>query len=402
MLHRVYLSPGMFGFGTLGSYNYFVHVERALHELIRKAGDEAETHVVRVSPTASIRRRAASLVHVVARTCNSAGSPRGPIHLLGHSTGGLDARLAASPGVSLDVDARTVEWLPRLASVTMMNSPHFGTPLASFFTTAQGERVLRALSVLTVVVLSAGRAPLSALGLLLTVLGDLDRAMGARRGMLERATEALVRTLGAVYGREVREFVGAIGEDEGGVVQLTPEAMDLFAAAVRDRPGVFYQSTASMVPPQGLRRLLPAIVRPYRTLSGALFATLHEITARGDSRYPCAARSEEDSERTLLRAFGSSPGACANDGFVPTRSQLWGKLVWAGLGDHYDVIGHFRVGRPLGAKRRDHGTPAHVDWLYSGSAFDPTRFASLMNAIAAGIVSSGRSLAAGAPPMPAR
>jgi hypothetical protein len=31
MLHHVYFSPGMFGFGRLGSYNYFAHVERNGH-----------------------------------------------------------------------------------------------------------------------------------------------------------------------------------------------------------------------------------------------------------------------------------------------------------------------------------------------------------------------------------
>jgi hypothetical protein len=85
-----------------------------------------------------------------------------------------------------------------------------------------------------------------------------------------------------------------------------------------------------------------------------------------------------------------------NDGIVPIRSQLCGKLVWAGLGDHYDVIGHFAPARRLGAKRDACDAPAHVDWLCSGSGFDAARFASLTDAIAAGIVSSGRSLAAGA------
>jgi hypothetical protein len=28
MRQHVYFSPGMFGFGRLGSYNYFAHVER--------------------------------------------------------------------------------------------------------------------------------------------------------------------------------------------------------------------------------------------------------------------------------------------------------------------------------------------------------------------------------------
>src|SRR5262249_5055304 len=61
MLHHVYLSPGMFGFGRLASYDYFTHVERALTARLRAAGHEVATHVIHVSPTASIRRRALTL-----------------------------------------------------------------------------------------------------------------------------------------------------------------------------------------------------------------------------------------------------------------------------------------------------------------------------------------------------
>src|SRR6185312_2901900 len=96
-------------------------------------------------PTASIRRRALSLTELVAETCGDAG----PIHLVGHSTGGLDARLVASPSVALAVPPEKLAWRKRLVSVTSMNAPHFGTPLATFFTTASGQRALRALSALT-------------------------------------------------------------------------------------------------------------------------------------------------------------------------------------------------------------------------------------------------------------
>ena len=43
----------------------------------------------KVAPTASIRRRATRLAELIAKTCEDDDSP---IHLLGHSTGGLDAR----------------------------------------------------------------------------------------------------------------------------------------------------------------------------------------------------------------------------------------------------------------------------------------------------------------------
>ena len=57
MRHHVYLSPGMFGFGRLGSYNYFGHVERELTTRFAAAGHELFVHVINDLPTASIRRR---------------------------------------------------------------------------------------------------------------------------------------------------------------------------------------------------------------------------------------------------------------------------------------------------------------------------------------------------------
>src|SRR3954471_17540344 len=92
MRHHVYLSPGMFGFGCLGSYNYFAYVERELKARFAAAGHELLAHVIEDLPTASIRRRATRLAEVIQQT----GMTSDAIHLVGHSTGGLDARLVSS------------------------------------------------------------------------------------------------------------------------------------------------------------------------------------------------------------------------------------------------------------------------------------------------------------------
>jgi triacylglycerol lipase len=55
MRQHVYLSPGMFGFGRLGSYNYFAHVERELAVRFAAAGHELVAHPIDDLPTASIR-----------------------------------------------------------------------------------------------------------------------------------------------------------------------------------------------------------------------------------------------------------------------------------------------------------------------------------------------------------
>ena len=392
MLHRIYLSPGMFGFGRLASYDYFTHLERALSERLRAAGEEVEIHVVQVSPTASIRRRALKLTELVARTCDLTASNGGPIHLMGHSTGGLDARLVASPSVSLAVPPGTLAWRSRLTSVTTINAPHFGTPLASFFTTASGQRVLRALSALTFIALSLGSPPLAVASALVMAFSRIDRSLGLELKLLDRMTDALVRVLDDARGQDVRDYLDAISGDQGAMVQLMPEAMDLYVAGVEDRVGVLYQSTASMAPAPSANMVLPALPHPWRVVSGGIFAILHGITSRFDRHYPCAADTlTPDTEQTLARAFGSVPAVYANDGVVPIRSQIWGKLVWTGHGDHLDVLGHFGDRTPVATQVLVDGPPAHVDWLYSGSAFDRAQFASLMDAVAAGLLESSRS-----------
>src|SRR5688572_855246 len=86
---RVYLSPGMFGFARVASFSYFEHAVRAIERRFRAVDRPVEVRVVEVHPTASIRRRAAKLAQMITDTSGDSG----PIHIVGHSTGGLDARL---------------------------------------------------------------------------------------------------------------------------------------------------------------------------------------------------------------------------------------------------------------------------------------------------------------------
>ncbi len=388
MVHHVYLSAGMFGFTRLASYDYFSHVRRALEARFRQAGLELETHVSDVLPTASVRRRAGRLAELIERTATGDG----PIHLLGHSTGGLDARLVASPCAQLPPPAG-MTWMARLRSVTTMNTPHYGTPLASFFATAKGQRVLYALSAFTVVGLSLGERPLAVASVLIGVIGRGDRALGFTLPILDRTVASLVDLVDDARSPEVRTYLKAIEEDQGAMLQLSPEAMDLMVAGFEDRPGVRYQSTVSMSPAPVARAWMRAVGHPFHAASLALFTALHGITALHDPVYPCAREPKTSGDRgaadlaateaMLTTALGASPDLHANDGCVPIRSQLWGTLVWAGLGDHLDVLGHYRDDAP-----DERVELRHHDWLTSGSRFDDASFEALMDAVAAGMMDS--------------
>jgi triacylglycerol esterase/lipase EstA (alpha/beta hydrolase family) len=387
MHHRLYFSPGIFGFGRLASYDYFAHLVRALSDRIRAAGDTVETHVAQVAPTASIRRRAATLVELVTQTCEPSNPRGGPIHLIGHSTGGLDARLVASSIAPSSMASRSTAWHSRLASITTMNAPHLGTPLASFFTTVSGARVLRALSALTFIALTIGSPPLSAVSALVVALSRIDRALGLEIGVIDRATETLLHLLDDARSAEVREYVDAVTKDQGAMVQLMPEAMDLFGAGVVDCPGVYCQSTASMAPAPGAATFVRTLGRPWRTTSAMIFAALHGISSRCSAMYPCALPDAgRDAEERMMRAFGSSPGVRANDGVVPIRSQVWGKLVWVGHGDHLDVLGHFTDSSRRSRRGREEESLPHVDWLFSGSSFGRDQFEAMTGAIADGLL----------------
>src|ERR1041384_4279657 len=84
-VHSVYLIPGMFGFAQLAGYDYFGHVRSAIERRYADAGKLVRIEVVAPPPTASLRYRARLLARAVHRTAGP-----GPIHLVGHSTGGID------------------------------------------------------------------------------------------------------------------------------------------------------------------------------------------------------------------------------------------------------------------------------------------------------------------------
>ena len=86
--------------------------------------------------------------------------------------------------------------------------------------------------------------------------------------------------------------------------------------------------------------------------------------------------------RPLRLAYGRIPDARANDGMVPTRSQVWGTVVRAVWADHLDVIGHFALPTHV---------PPHFDWLASGTGFTRGQFEETWRAIATFVGAAGRS-----------
>jgi hypothetical protein len=366
--HHIYLIPGFFGFINFGRLVYFGHVRDALERSLDGQGTPAEIHRVRVSPTASLRKRAAEIARNIAET-----SPGGPIHLIGHSTGGLDARLLCTPGVDLAVDGVDVEALAqRVRTIVTVSAPHYGTPLASFFTGLLGQKLLHLLSLATVAILREGRLPLS-------LLARVGAAL-ARFGLPGSQTEAILDHLEAeLLGRlspderyPVSQFFRAIGEDQGLLPQLTPDGIDLFNAAAADRPGVRYGCVVSCARRPRWVGHFKLGTSPTRQATFLLYRWLHDQT--GGAAVARLPRPKPDQLDTLRRMYGSLPRPDDSDGVVPVYSQLWGEVLHAARGDHLDVIGHY------GDER---ATPPRHDWLITGSHFDAPAFDALWNAVSA-------------------
>jgi len=371
---RVYLAPGMFGFARLVSFEYFEHVIRAIEERFQAQGRPVEVRVCEVHPTSSIRRRATKLAEMIAE---SSEDDEGPIHIVGHSTGGLDARLVASPSVHLrpDVNQR-LDWTERLRSITTVNTPHYGTPLASFFATVSGQRLLYAISALTVTALKLGAPPFAAASALVAAFGR-SQLIGLELELVDRLVDSVIRVLDEASSRELRAWLKLLRDDQGGIVQLMPEAMDLFQAGVEDRETVRYQCVATYAPPNAVRDWISNFRSPWAAMSATIFTALYNITARQDERYPCCA-TDGSAQKRVRALLGEAPPVSASDGVVPLYSQIWGELIWVGKADHLDIVGHFPG--PPGPP------PMHTDWLASGSRFSQVRFDVVMDRIVSGML----------------
>ena len=360
--HHIYLVPGFFGFTNLGEIKYFAHVIDFLERRSRALGVRAEIHVVRTHPTASLPQRAVRVLETIGETMGREGA----VHVIGHSSGGLDARLLVAPGVSLPSAASVERVARRVATVITVATPHHGTPLASFFASLLGQRLLRFLSLWTVYVLRFGRLPISVVAKLGALFARLDDHVGLNSALLDQLFGQLLADFSPARRGAVETFFAEVSKDQALLPQLTPEGMDVFNATVRDRPGVRYASVVTRARPPGVRSTLAAGLDPSAQASHAVYQALYRLASRTPQvRAPALAPAQA---RRLRRAYGTLPGAGANDGIVPTRSQPWGDVIHAAQADHLDVIGHFH-------DRAD--PPRHTDWLTTGSGFDAERFAAL-------------------------
>lgn len=365
MTHHVVLIPGFFGFEALGELRYFAGVADALERALDERGVAAEVSELPTLPTASIRVRAAA---VLDRVGAIADANEGPIHLVGHSTGGLDARLALAPTASLPSERPQKELFERVRSLVTVSTPHLGTPLASFFASVAGKPLLRLFALVMAALLQERRLPLKVPLTLGRVLARVDDLVGLKNTTIDELYEGLLSDFGPEQRREIAELLDQIASDQSLIFQLTPAAVDLLNSATADPEGIRYGSVLTRAGRPGLRAMRDIGRDVYGQALHGLFAALTLLSGRAREQPLLPAHEER-----LRSIFDDVPTHRANDGIVPTRSQLWGEVIDGCCGDHLDVVGHYPTEREGSSS----------DWLPSGSGFTDADFDRVWASVAA-------------------
>jgi len=121
MSHKVILVPGFLGFTHLGAVQYFHRVGEVLSECLSRRNGNSEVIYAETLPAGSIRRRSEALFRTIVR---HGGGKAENISIIGHSTGGLDARMVATPSVHFQDTERDEEIVKRIRHVVTISTPH--------------------------------------------------------------------------------------------------------------------------------------------------------------------------------------------------------------------------------------------------------------------------------------
>ena len=372
--HHVLLIPGFFGFGKLGEISYFSGVREAIEENFAALGLEVEVTEVPTLPMASIRWRAARVLETLAAV---ASKDDGPIHLIGHSTGGLDARVAISPAASLPSKGEFQAY-DRIQTLVTVCAPHYGTPVATYFTRPLGRFVIRTLGRYLIFMLERGRMPLKLmlrLGYFAVRLRDPRRK---RHSAFDELYEKLLHDLSEPRRLELVSFLKAVVADQSLLFQLTPAGCDLLNACTAD-PKIAYASVVARAAPPTFRNAWRSLRDLYAQLMFPVYAFLYRLASREALGNPALSSAQETQ---IMRGGGPLPVRADSDGLVPTMSQVWGEVLYFAQADHLDVVGQYGLSTAAAATG---------DWIPSFSSFGPEQFAELWSSVAGFIVKSARA-----------
>lgn len=342
---QVLLVPGFFGFGSFGREGrphiiYFDHVIKAM--VAARPELSGRIHVHEPPPMGSLQARVRTLQNAVLQRLGGAllrgeARGRGPrIHIVGHSTGGLDARLLANPRYRFQGEDRKLrtQLLRHLGTVVTLSAPQHGTPISKSFMSGLPRLVLEGMSVATIMA-DAGRVTqrlgLPGIGLAYTLFQAV-RPRPYVNGVIDLLTGMDEET-----ARQIERFRGMVMSDTRILHDLAPERMATLNERLGDHGARLVEIVTVAPRPSCTRGVLHALDRRL------VYALCYAGAARSDFRPqsfpkgPWIAACPPGTERETVE-----DAPCANDGIVPASSQtLGGHAARIVLADHLDVIGHF-------------------------------------------------------------
>ncbi len=370
----IVLMPGALGFKTLGTYPYFgPNVAATLTARLNTAGRRVGLTYVGSRGTGTLLQRQCHFLETFVRSGELSG-PRLPrIHLVGHSTGGLDAELLTRSrpldGTYWPADVRPFR--NSIRSVTTFSTPFHGTGLAMCpLATAIGAADAQLLAKLSAALLGDPFGSLSAIAALLS-LGRQDR----------EELEAMIPKQ-RYFFRDIQNTLSFLARcilDRGLIADLRPDKVPLayVKAGPRD-PGLGVIARASF-----------ATVAPSPTsTTDAFFRIIHGWTAKYGAtvRWPPNVLSALGTRNRIANV--QAPPVLpidggSNDGVVNTASQCWDaeELRAVIVADHSDIIGHYPQ---CAGKDR-------VGFLHSGAHFRDAELVAAYQDAAACIAASSRA-----------
>jgi hypothetical protein len=140
-----------------------------------------------------------------------------------------------------------------VSSFTTLSTPHGGTPLARFFLSVWGQRMLQLQNLFTLSVLRFGRLPLSVAFRFGALLSRVDDRMGFRQTLLDQLFTQLLGDFSAGRQETLGRFFSEVGRDVSLIPELTSEGIGAFNTFTPDRPGVRYGSVVTQARPPIMR-----------------------------------------------------------------------------------------------------------------------------------------------------
>jgi triacylglycerol lipase len=363
--HHVLLIPGFFGFGKFGELSYFSGVKEAIEDSFAASGLSVTVTEVPTLPMASIRWRAARVLETLAAVAKRGD---GPIHLIGHSTGGLDARLAIAPTASLPTEVVFSEY-ERIRSLVTVCTPHYGTPLATYFTRPVGRLLIRTVGRYLVFLLERGRIPLKLLLRLGYFVVRVRDPFKKRHTAFDYLYEKLLNDLSEPRRQELAIFLKAVVRDQSLLFQLTPAGCDLLNACTAD-PKIAYGSVVARATPPSFRNAWLSLRDLYAQLMFPVYAFLYRVARRDELGAPALSVLQQ---QQLAEGAQALPVRADSDGVVPTLSQVWGPVLYFAQADHLDVVGQYGLSSQAAATG---------DWIPSYSPFGREQFLELWGRVA--------------------